>query len=88
LTSSYRRVAVDLKEGRNIVDIVALNQGDSGPNTAEFVIYDDKGRVVSSKEWNLLTGVKARIVFVNTKMSIKSRAEVEESEQKDEASNN
>lgn len=88
LTSSYRRVEVNLVEGRNIVDIVALNQGESGPNTAEFVIYDDKGRVVSSKEWNLLTGVKARIVFVNTKMPLESRQEVEESEENDQASNN
>jgi hypothetical protein len=76
LTSSYRRVQVNLLDGRNIVDIIALNQGESGPNTAEFVIYDDKGGVVSSKEWNLLTGVKARIVFVNEKMTIKLKSEV------------
>ena len=40
LTSSYRRVEVDLVEGKNTVDIIALNQGESGPNTAEFVVYD------------------------------------------------
>jgi hypothetical protein len=88
LTSSYRRVEVSLKEGKNIVDIIALNQGESGPNTAEFVIYDDKGSVVSSKEWNLLTGVKARIVFINEKMLIQPKSEETKSEQQDEASNN
>ncbi|MEP5254277.1 MAG: hypothetical protein ABJQ39_04385 [Winogradskyella arenosi] len=70
LTGSYRRVEVNLADGRNTVDIVALNQGDSGPNTAEFVVYDDKGNVISSKEWNLLTGVKATIIFNNEKVPI------------------
>jgi len=87
LTSSYRRVEVSLVEGRNIVDIVALNQGESGPNTAEFVIYDDKGGVVSSKEWNLLTGVKARIIFVNEKMTIKSKNETAETSNEQTANN-
>ncbi|MBU2927190.1 hypothetical protein [Winogradskyella psychrotolerans] len=70
LTGSYRRVEVNLAEGKNTIDIVALNQGESGPNTAEFVVYDDKGSVISSKEWNLLTGVKATIVFNNEKVII------------------
>tara|TARA_R110002033_G_scaffold27720_6_gene62642 strand:- start:8711 stop:9403 length:693 start_codon:yes stop_codon:yes gene_type:complete len=87
LTSSYRRVEVDLVDGKNTVDIVALNQGDSGPNTAEFVVYDDRGNVISSKEWNLLTGVKATIIFNNEKMIITEK-ETEEKEKKETASNN
>lgn len=74
LTSSYRRVEVNLADGKNIVDIVALNQGESGPNTAEFVVYDDKGNLISSKEWNLLTGVKATIIFQNEKMPIEEKS--------------
>ncbi len=70
LTGSYRRVKIDLVDGINKIDIQALNQGTSGPNTAEFIVYDDKGNVVSSKEWNLLTGVKATIIFVNEKVPI------------------
>lgn len=73
LTNEYRRVEVDLEDGKNIVDIIALNQGESGPNTAEFVVYDDKGTVISSKEWNLLTGVKATIIFNNEKVIIKEK---------------
>ncbi|NRD20010.1 hypothetical protein HNV08_08115 [Winogradskyella eckloniae] len=87
LTSSYRRVEVNLLDGKNTVDIVALNQGDSGPNTAEFVVYDDKGNVISSKEWNLLTGVKATIVFNNEKMII-TKKEAEDKEEQETASNN
>ncbi|MCC1485082.1 hypothetical protein [Winogradskyella immobilis] len=70
LTGSYRRLRIDLKDGRNQIDIKALNQGTHGPNTAEFIVFDDKGSTVSSKEWNLLTGVKATIVFINEKVTI------------------
>ncbi|WP_458626522.1 hypothetical protein [Winogradskyella sp. PC D3.3] len=84
LTSNYRRVEVNLVEGKNTVDIVALNQGESGPNTAEFVVYDDKGNVISSKEWNLLTGVKATIVFQNEKVTITEKTD----KPTEEASNN
>lgn len=87
LTNSYRRVEVDLAQGKNTVDIIALNQGESGPNTAEFVVYDDRGKVISSKEWNLLTGVKATIIFNNEKTVIKEKAKDEETES-DTASNN
>jgi hypothetical protein len=73
LTSNYRRVEVNLIQGKNTIEIVALNQGESGPNTAEFVVYDDKGSVVSSKEWNLLTGVKAIIIFNNEVVVIKEK---------------
>lgn len=73
LTSQYRRLKINLVEGINLIDIKALNQGDSGPNTAEFVVYDDKGNIVSSKEWNLLTGVKAKITFINEKPKITAK---------------
>lgn len=92
LTSSYRRVEVNLVQGKNTVDIIALNQGESGPNTAEFVVYDDQGKVISSKEWNLLTGVKATIVFNNEKMLIKEKTAEEKKEEettnKETTSNN
>jgi hypothetical protein len=89
LTSSYRRVEVDLIQGKNTIEIEALNQGESGPNTAEFIVYDDQGKVISSKEWNLLTGVKAIIVFNNEKVVIKEKTEEEKKESEgDEASNN
>ena len=86
LTGSYRRVEVNLADGKNTIDIIALNQGESGPNTAEFVVYDDKGKVISSKEWNLLTGVKATIIYNNEKTVIKEKAS--EDEKVDTVSNN
>ncbi|EDP70817.1 hypothetical protein FBALC1_08658 [Flavobacteriales bacterium ALC-1] len=88
LKSNYRRVEVSLVDGKNTVDIIALNQGDSGPNTAEFIVYDDKGKVISSKEWNLLTGVKATIIFHNEKVVIKEKNTKEEDDENDTVSNN
>ena len=52
------------KKGFNKIDIEAINQGLYGPNTAEFVIYDDKGNVISHKSWNLKTNQIATLGIV------------------------
>jgi len=62
LTSGYKGFDIPLQPGANTVEFLALNQGDSGPNTAEFRVFDDQKRLVSAKKWNLLTGVKATII--------------------------
>lgn len=62
LTSGYKSFDVPLSIGFNKIVFLALNQGESGPNTAEFDVYDDNGVLVSSKKWNLLTGVRATII--------------------------
>ena len=62
LTSGYKSFDVPLTVGFNKIVFLALNQGESGPNTAEFHVYDDNGVLVSSKKWNLLTGVSATII--------------------------
>ena len=53
---------LDLKTGFNVIDFVALNQGSSGPNTAEVRVYDDTGNLVGNNRWNLATGVKATYI--------------------------
>ncbi len=62
LTSGYKSFDVPLTIGFNKIVFLALNQGESGPNTAEFQVYDDNGVLVSSKKWNLLTGIRATII--------------------------
>jgi len=62
LTSGYKSFDVPLTIGFNKIVFLALNQGESGPNTAEFDVYDDNGVLISSKKWNLLTGVSAIII--------------------------
>ena len=77
LTSAYRRIQIDLVDGINKIDIQAINQGESGPNTAEFIVYDDQGNLVSSKKWNLLTGVKATINVIKEKDPITEKLKEE-----------
>ena len=64
LTGGYKGFKLDLQKGFNKIDFLALNQGESGPNTAEFQVVDDAGNLVSHNQWNLATGVKATIIIV------------------------
>lgn len=64
LEAGYYTIDIQLKEGFNRVDIEALNQGSSGPNTAEFKVLDENGRLLASKEWNILTGYIATLVVM------------------------
>jgi len=64
LSSTFKGFEIVLEKGFNKIDFEALNQGDSGPNTAEFKVYDDKENLVSTSEWNLGTGFKATIILV------------------------
>jgi len=64
LTGGFKGLKLELKKGFNKIDFVALNQGESGPNTAEFQVVDDMGNLVSANRWNLATGVKATIIIV------------------------
>ena len=64
LRAGYYSVDVSLREGFNRIDIEALNQGSSGPNTAEFKVLDENGIVLADKEWNILTGYIATLVVM------------------------
>ncbi len=64
LYGSFQGFDLPLDKGPNKVEFVALNQGNSGPNTAELHIYDDTGKLISAKEWNLLTGYRATFIII------------------------
>lgn len=64
LSNNVKGVQITLAEGFNKIDFEALNQGSSGPNTAEFTVYDDKEKVISSNQWNLATGFKASVIII------------------------
>ena len=64
LDYDFKTFDIALDKGFNRIDFQALNQGASGPNTAEFRVYDDKGNLVTANEWNLTTGVKATLIIV------------------------
>ena len=67
LQERFKTIAIDLQIGFNKIDFVALNQGTSGPNTAEVRVFDDDGKLVGSNRWNLATGVKATYIIVKEK---------------------
>ncbi len=64
LGATFQGFKINLVNGFNRIDIQALNQGTSGPNTAEFQLYDDMGNLITANEWNLTTGVKASLIVV------------------------
>ena len=55
---------IDLKPGFNKFDFKALNQGFSGPNTAELRVFDEDQKLLSSNQWNLSTGATATFIVV------------------------
>lgn len=67
LQERFKSISIDLVMGFNKIDFVALNQGESGPNTAEVRVFDDKGNLVGANKWNLATGVKATYIVVKEK---------------------
>ena len=64
LSGSYTSFDVQLTSGQNRIDFTALNEGSSSPNTAKFIITDDKGKTISNKEWNIRTGYTATLLIV------------------------
>lgn len=64
LQASFTPILVSLESGFNTIEFEALNQGTSGPNTAAFKVIGENGVVITSSEWNLLTGAKATLIIV------------------------
>ena len=64
LVGTFRGFSLVLDKGVNRIEFMALNQGSSGPNTAQFKVYDENEILVSSNKWNLTTGGKAIVVIV------------------------
>ena len=64
LYNSFKSVVIDLEDGFNKIDVIALNQGYSGGNTAEFKLIDDQDNVIISNSWSLIAGRKASMIVV------------------------
>ncbi|WP_394759412.1 hypothetical protein [Flavobacterium sp.] len=64
LVGNFTQMDLILEKGINKIDFEALNQGYSGPNTAEFKIFDDKAVLISENQWNLGTGFKATVIVI------------------------
>ena len=64
LNGLYHIIYIDLNKGYNRIDIEAINEGYSGPNTAELKVFDEEGYLLSSQEWNIRTGQRATLGIV------------------------
>ena len=64
LTGAYKGINVELDRGFNRLEFEALNQGSTGPNTAQIDVYDEKGQLLYSNKWLLSTCSKASLIIV------------------------
>lgn len=64
LTGTFKGINLELDKGFNRIDFEALNQGSTGPNTAQVDVYDEKGQLIYSNKWLLSTGSKASLILV------------------------
>jgi hypothetical protein len=64
LTGAFKGINLELEKGFNRLDFEALNQGSTGPNTAQVDVYDDNGKLIYSNKWLLSTGSKATLIIV------------------------
>lgn len=73
LDVDFKEVYLELNEGINKIEIEALNQGESGPNTAQFIIYDAKKGIITNNKWNLTTGAKAKLIILKEEGSLEKQ---------------
>lgn len=64
LTNNSKALQITLLPGFNKIEFEAMNQGTSGPNTAQFTIIDDKENRLMSNQWNLATGFRASVMVI------------------------
>ncbi len=57
-------IELKMDKGYNRIDFQALNQGKYGPNTAAFLVYDDQGKLITAKAWNLATSQNATLGII------------------------
>ena len=64
LRNSAYIIDIELKEGLNTIEFIALNEGNSSPNTAQLKVYNESDNLIGSGEWLLTTGHKASLIVL------------------------
>ncbi len=64
LVGSFRGINIDLVDGLNRIDIIAINEGTASPNTGHFAVIDADGKTITSQKWNLFSSGKATMVIL------------------------
>jgi hypothetical protein len=57
-------IDIELKEGLNTIEFIALNEGSSSPNTAQLKVYNESDNLIGSGQWLLTTGRKASLIVL------------------------
>jgi hypothetical protein len=61
LEAKFKTISIHLKKGVNILQIEALNYGESSPNTGQFNFFDGNNELMTEQYWGLGIGYKAGI---------------------------
>jgi hypothetical protein len=64
LSGYFKGINIDLIDGLNRIDIIALNEGSASPNTGHFVVLDAQGKTITSQKWNLFSSGKATMIVL------------------------
>ena len=63
LTPNFKKKKIELLKGENRIDFIAINEGESAPNTGEFVVIDESGTVIFDDFWGLRSNVKSTLII-------------------------
>ena len=64
LYGDFYSIDIDLKDGFNTINFIALNEGESSPNTAQVQVLDPDDNILTSNRWLIRTGYKASLVII------------------------
>jgi hypothetical protein len=64
LTNMLKPLRIRLQPGFNHIEFEAMNQGTQGPNTANFMLYDQHQKLLMNDEWALATGFKGSVMII------------------------
>lgn len=64
LTGGFQGIELQLDKGYNYIDFKVINEGDSGPNTAQYEIVDKAGNVLANAFWDMNSGDTATMVLI------------------------
>ena len=60
----FKGINIDLVDGLNRIDVIAINEGAASPNTGHFMVLDEEGNTITSKKWNLYSSGKATMIIL------------------------
>ncbi|WP_282136874.1 hypothetical protein [Seonamhaeicola maritimus] len=64
LINAFRGFKIELKEGVNKIEFLALNEGYALPNTAHFRVVDDNNNIIAADMWALSINVKGTVNII------------------------